>query len=232
MKKIYTLLVALLPLFATAQFTYDFSGDSAKVDYLGIDVDYDLEVVNLSSTNQTVRWRILSNAFPSSSWQDYVCDEVCYTPNKRWNDIILKGDTTFPIIHHIRMKVDTGLGTSTLCFFNPNDSANTLQCKTLSARALPDTTTAVAKVIARPTGSLSQNSPNPFISRTSINYELISNTGFIRVHDLTGKLVKQIPLSNQKGQVIISDHLDAGLYFYSLWDDNKMVASKRMQVIE
>lgn len=81
-------------------------------------------------------------------------------------------------------------------------------------------------------GSLSQNVPNPYISRTVINYEMKSEIGRLRIHDLTGNLVLEYILSAKSGQITISDHLDAGLYFYSLWDDREMIDSKRMQVID
>lgn len=230
MKKIYAVLLAVLPLLASAQFSYDFAGDSVTVDELGSDIEFNLNVVNLDPNNaQTVRWRITSNNFVSSEWEDYVCDVVCYTPNKRWNDIVLNADTTFPIIHHIRMRTDHGTGTSTLCFFDPTDSAATVQCRTLTA--ISDTTVSVEPVGVK-SSSLSQNTPNPFRNSTIINYELSSPNGYLKIHDLTGKLVREIPLTSSRKQVIVGEDLEAGLYFYTLWDNGKLAGSKRMQVVD
>lgn len=229
MKKIYAILLAFLPLMASAQFNYEFTGDSVVLDELGRDIEFDLEVVNLDPTNaQTVRWRIINNDFVSAEWEDYVCDVVCYTPAKRWNDIVLEPDTTFPIIHHIRMRTDHGTGTSTLCFFDPADSAATIQCKTITA--ISDTTVGI-EILQQQT-SLNQNSPNPFSNHTSIRYELSSSDGYLKIHDLTGKLVREFYLNSSRGQVIVDESLEAGLYFYSLWDSGQMVGSKRMQVVD
>lgn len=229
MRKLYILLFAFLPMIASAQFSYYFTGDSTKVDALGTDVAYDLVVKNLDTTHPiNLRWRIISNSFVSSEWKDYVCDEICYTPIIRYNDIVLNPDTAFPIIHHVRMKNDHGTGTSTLCFFDVADSANTIQCKTVTA--ISDTTVGITKI--KKEASLGQNTPNPFSHTAVISYELSGSAGYLKIHDLTGKLVSDIYLNNSKGQVTVGDKLDAGLYFYSLWEDGKMVASRRMQVIE
>jgi len=229
MRKIYMLLFGLLPLIAPAQFSYYFDGDSSKMGVLGADVEYDLVVRNLDTSHSlNLRWRIISHDFVSPDWQDYVCDEICYTPVKRFNDIVLSADTAFPIIHHVRMKTVAGTGTSTLCFFDVNDSANTIQCKTVTA--ITDTTVGITTV--RKEANLGQNIPNPFSSTSIINYELTSSKGYLKIHDLTGKLVNEIYLNNTKGQVTVGEKLDAGLYFYSLWENGKMVASRRMQVID
>ena len=232
MKKLYTVLIAFLPLISGAQFSYIFDGPAVKTDTLGKDVKFELSLISLDSTDSNlVKWRIVDNDFVNTNWKDYVCDYLCYTPNVRTNEFYLQPLDTFPIWHYVRMKSAFGTGTSTMCFFYPSDSANTVQCQTVTAIA--DNTApplSVNKVVPRSAG-LEQNAPNPFTSRTTINYELPSGNGSLKIHDLTGKLVKEFELSNNKGQVIFSDHLDAGLYFYSLWDDTKMIDSKRMQVI-
>lgn len=229
MRKIYAFILALLPIVASAQFSFEYADDSSKVDELGSDVAFDLVVKNLDPVNaKDVRWRIVSNDFVSTDWKDYVCDYVCYTPVVRSNDITLLPDTSFPIIHHIRMKTEHGTGTSTLCFFDVNDSANTIQCRTLTA--ISDTTVGVNTV--KKEASLGQNTPNPFNNVSVVKYELTESTGYLKIHDLTGKLVKEIYLINNRGQVTLGDQLDAGLYFYSLWENGKIVASRRMQVID
>jgi hypothetical protein len=78
---------------------------------------------------------------------------------------------------------------------------------------------------------LSQNAPNPFSSSTAIGYRLNSGEGSMRFHDLTGKLVLELPLNKQEGQIQLQGELETGMYFYSLWESGAMVDSKRMQVI-
>ncbi len=139
MKQLYIFLFALMPVLANAQsFTYEYNDDSSKIAHLGKDMEFDLNVTNLDANNPLdIRWRIVDIDFVSNDWKDYVCDEICYTPNKRFNDFTLSADTVFPIIHHISMNDLHGIGTSTLCFFDKDDSANTVQCLTLTAISTP-----------------------------------------------------------------------------------------------
>lgn len=353
MKKIYTLFIALLPLFAAAQFSYEHTDEDTKVKHLGSDISFNLAVTNLDASNpMDIRWRITSYSFVSSEWEDYVCDEICYTPNKRYNDILLKADTTFPISHYISMEDVHGMGTSTLCFFDKDDSANTVQCLTITAYSTPmllgdtlsvsgtnykvilgevytvsgttytlyadayvldaggtqylvidgdvyvfeggefvpyedefetvvlgttyhiingfaftkagnqytivgpykETTIAGAAAIVlngdtfvmhsgsyAPLGLeevaisesfLKQNTPNPFVRNTVIEYAYTGSEGTINIHDLTGKLVRQINLTSKTGKLTVGDNLQAGLYFYSLYSEGRIIDTKRMQVMD
>jgi hypothetical protein len=138
MKHLYLYLLACLPLLMQAQFTYEYNDDSVKIAHLDKDLEFNLDVTNLDANNpQDIRWRIVEIDFVSNEWADYVCDEICYTPSKRFNDFTLSADTVFPIIHHISMEEMHGMGTSTLCFFNKDDSANTVQCLTLTGISTP-----------------------------------------------------------------------------------------------
>lgn len=138
MKHLYIFLLACLPLMMQAQFTYEYNDDSVKIAHLKKDLKFDLNVTNLDASNpQDIRWRIVDIDFASSEWADYVCDEVCYTPKTRFNDFTLSADTIFPITHYISMQDIHGIGTSKLCFFNKDDSANTVQCLTLTAISTP-----------------------------------------------------------------------------------------------
>ena len=121
-----------------AQFTFEFTGEDTEVGYLSKDLEFFFQVKSLNSSSpQVLRWRIIENDFPSSAWTDYTCDVYCYTSTTRTNDITLKPDTNFPIIHHVSMNEIHGMGTSTICFFDPNDSANTIVCRTVVAYSTP-----------------------------------------------------------------------------------------------
>jgi len=81
--------------------------------------------------------------------------------------------------------------------------------------------------------SLSQNHPNPFSGQTSIDYNLKTDKGSLMITDITGKIVKEYALSGKSGQITISENLNAGMYFYSLKDNNKIVIDrKKMQVVK
>jgi len=83
---------------------------------------------------------------------------------------------------------------------------------------------------------LFQNYPNPFNPTTIINYELkITNYVKIIVYDILGKEVTK--LVNQKQnpgayQVDFSGiNYSSGVYFYTLFIDNKIVDTKKMVLL-
>ncbi len=79
---------------------------------------------------------------------------------------------------------------------------------------------------------LFQNSPNPFSQQTSIQYSIPTNTqsASIMVFDLTGKLIKTIPITSfGNGSITINgNELSPGMFVYSLIVDGKIVDTKRM----
>jgi hypothetical protein len=124
---------------------------------------------------------------------------------------------------------DTGTYVSTAFVWQVGDSANTVQEMVVTAKITSPTGIAD---IALGSATLLQNAPNPFKSMTTISYQLSGEKGKLTVQDLTGKLVKEIPLNQRSGIVAIQGNLNAGVYFYSLWENGAIIDSKRMQVID
>ena len=86
----------------------------------------------------------------------------------------------------------------------------------------------------RLTASLQQNIPNPYNQSTNIRYTLPKtfSSAQIIITDNSGKMIKQIPLSNaQQGSINIkSGTLASGSYNYSLIVNGKMIDSKKMVI--
>lgn len=83
---------------------------------------------------------------------------------------------------------------------------------------------------------LDQNTPNPFVSSTLINYELpFDMKALLKVTDVTGKLIKEYSLDGSKGihQLIIakSDIKATGVLYYTLESDH-FSETKKMILIE
>jgi Secretion system C-terminal sorting domain len=79
--------------------------------------------------------------------------------------------------------------------------------------------------------TLSQNTPNPFSEKTTINYTIPSNVNkaMLAIFDLNGKMLLQYNLQQGKNQLTINGNsLSAGMYLYSLIADGQEVLSKRM----
>ncbi|GAB4378080.1 MAG: hypothetical protein Kow0075_07570 [Salibacteraceae bacterium] len=141
-KLLYTItFIFITVISANAQFTFSRMGDSIAVRTLsenGVDIEFHLNLENNSGSDLQLRWRIMANDFPSSSWEDYMCDEICYTSAKRFKDWDMPSTmSSFQMIHHIRMYQTPGYGWSQVCMFDRNDSANTLQCVKVKAATSP-----------------------------------------------------------------------------------------------
>ncbi|HLP65465.1 tail fiber domain-containing protein [Flavobacterium sp.] len=80
--------------------------------------------------------------------------------------------------------------------------------------------------------SLEQNVPNPFENQTAINYTLPRNTqASLAIFDMTGKLIKEINLVNQKGQIIVqASEIGQGMFLFSLVSGNQEIITKKMIV--
>ncbi|MDR2057624.1 MAG: T9SS type A sorting domain-containing protein [Dysgonamonadaceae bacterium] len=80
---------------------------------------------------------------------------------------------------------------------------------------------------------LFQNYPNPFNQSTVIRY-ILPQTGRsaqIVISNTAGKIIRQIPLPNSGGTdsiTIEGGALSAGIYYYSLYVDNRLVDTKQM----
>lgn len=83
------------------------------------------------------------------------------------------------------------------------------------------------------TSALYQSASDFSTGQTAIRFQLPDDvtTAFIRIFDLQGKLVKQIPInSGQKSISFSNQELGSGVYLYSLVANGKEVATKRMKI--
>ncbi len=85
--------------------------------------------------------------------------------------------------------------------------------------------------------NLEQNYPNPFNPRTVIGYKLkVACFINLKIYDITGKYI--IDLVNQKQNAGIyqvdfsGSGLSSGVYFYSLYVDEKLIDTKRMILLK
>ena len=238
MKKIYVVLLSLLPLFSFGQFSVDWHTPETQDAEPGDDIGFDYTLTNTSTTDSIdLTWEFQHDLANSAGlWEDYMCEGifVCWPATKRTNTFTLGPGEEIDIYHPILTLNDDDTGTyvSTAHWWQADDSAATFQEMVV---------TAMVQEVGDPSGlddvfnteaSLGQNAPNPFKGVTMIDYALSSDAGTLKVQDLTGKMVMQIPLLQQNGTVTLQGELEAGIYFYSLWENGAMIDSKRMQVIE
>jgi len=80
---------------------------------------------------------------------------------------------------------------------------------------------------------LEQNRPNPFTDQTTIRYQLpedMSKTSLM-IFNLTGDIVEEIPLKENKGQITITaSEIGKGMFIYSLVNSGEVLATKKMVI--
>lgn len=112
-----------------------------------------------------------------------------------------------------------------------NDLSDRLEALEEMVNALAEGN-AVQNVELNATGSLLQNSPNPFNEKTSIQYVLPegAKNAVIYVNDMNGKAIKTVVLDKSRnGEININANtLGAGSYTYSLVVDGEVIDTKRM----
>jgi len=117
----------------------------------------------------------------------------------------------------------------TYCFYdnaNPSDDV----CFTVKYTA---TYTMGIHDLAKAKGSISNAYPNPAGSNVFVKYQMSddSQNGKIILHDMLGKVVKEIALNDKQGtsKIDVSD-INEGVYFYTYLIDNKAVSTKKLIV--
>ena len=81
--------------------------------------------------------------------------------------------------------------------------------------------------------SLDQNTPNPVSGSTTIRYHLPENitSAVLNITNAKGQLVKTMPLTSSSNQINVNTvALASGTYNYTLYIDNRQIASKRMVI--
>ena len=234
MKKIYALLFAVLPLIGFSQFEVRLSkSDTVQRAYVDKEIKIKMFVKNPSTATEALDlkwglgWDFAGTSTPN--WTNYVCEGIlCYSAEirkKEFNATLNPGDSV-EMYTYIAMDTDTGTGYSCLYIFDPTDSIGTVQTKCIYGTSYE--WPAGVEVVDED-AVLSQNAPNPFNDNSVINYEL-RDAGTLQIQDLTGKIIREMPLNAGSGQVNINQ-LQSGIYFYSLWENGQRIATKRMQVI-
>ncbi|MEQ9188801.1 MAG: hypothetical protein RLP15_13790 [Cryomorphaceae bacterium] len=239
MKKIYALLLSLLPLFSFGQFTVEWHTPDLKEGNPGEDIGFDYTLTNESTSDSIdISWKFTHDLANSSGvWEDYMCEGifVCWPATVRFNTFTLAPEQGVDMYHHILTlnEEDTGMYVSTAFIWQADDSVNTVQEMVVTAHVKMDEgdPTGLDPIFGQK-ASLQQNAPNPYKGSTIIKYNLAGDAGTLKFQDLTGKLVMEMPLNKQIGSVNVHGQLESGIYFYSLWENGAMVDSKRMQVID
>lgn len=154
-----------------------------------------------------------------------------YTANTLISDAIIPSNQriTFKASQTITLRPGFIAGKGS-CF-----AAAILECTPFTFNSSPPNVAlsiANSTVTASELPSLEQNYPNPFRGSTIIPYDIKSDyqNAHIELIDIKGNSIKRFQLSQSSGQILLTNQLKSGLYFYVLYVDGVMQASQKMLV--
>jgi len=93
-------------------------------------------------------------------------------------------------------------------------------------------TSLIIKDIRNNSNKLSQNYPNPCNENTIINFELLNDENAnIEISDISGKIIKIIPISKNRKQIILNaNDFNNGIYYYTLKSANSDITRKMIVI--
>jgi len=113
-----------------------------------------------------------------------------------------------------------------------NNNNNSLNNNNMNSNRSSNQNTSIGNNDVNNVSVLYQNQPNPFSENTLISYYLITNTttASIMIFDMNGTLFNTIPLHQfgKNSVQINAGILKAGMYYYSLIADDKVIDTKKM----
>lgn len=190
--------------------------------------DY-IYIQNTSGSTLNLSFQTITNTMDPIGWTVLLCTSngcYSYVPTAGSFGTILNGDSAHLNLHcgfvgiagtaEIKIKVyETG---------NPSNSIIvTYRYHAISASRIFENT-------GNNELSLSQNFPNPFSGSTTIKYNLEITNGVLIITDVLGKIVSENTLNNTIGEIRVGENLLPGIYFYSLYDRNKLISKNKMIV--
>jgi hypothetical protein len=163
---------------------------------------------------------------------NYFCWTYCYAPPVSQSpqpDSLYSGIPYTKFHGYFAPNGKSGAASITYTFFQATDSTNSAEITIIYHSDV----TGIGNVAVTGENKIAPASPNPANSSTVINYSLKSNVqdGKLVVYNMLGTLVKEVKLEEQQGTVRLNvAELTAGVYFYSLVADNKVITTRKLVV--
>lgn len=188
-----------------------------------------ITVRNVSASAKDVMVeRILNNLAPGHT--GYFCWDVCYgeTVNMSANPLTIQPSTdNYSFYCDVDPHGVMGLDTVCYRFFDANNASDNVEICLYF-----DIGTGIPSVNASQKNQLSVASPNPANTLSGINYytDITKNPKLV-IYDLLGGKVFEAKLVQKQGAYILNvADLNQGVYLYSLIENGKTVATKKLVV--
>ncbi|MBI3502326.1 MAG: T9SS type A sorting domain-containing protein [Bacteroidetes bacterium] len=226
--KIFTLLTALVlsASFMNAQTSFTFSCSQTFDTCSGSCTLYYMCSVTNNTSNTISVTQIIQSTNCPSGWYTTMCNvNGCFPSSVTSNTFTVAANSFETATYQIHTNTNLGTGTAQGRFEN---AANTSDGISFTLTGVNGSSTGVAS-FDNSNLTLSQNFPNPFSESTTIKYDLAQPDGKLIITDVFGRRIHEYKLNNVSGEVIVNE-MKSGIYFYSLYSNDKMISKNKMLV--
>ena len=190
--------------------------------------DY-IYIHNNTGSSLSLSFQTIGNTMDPLGWDVLLCTSYgCYSyvPSSGSLGTIANGDSA-----HLNLHAGfVGIAGTGEIKFRVYETGNISNADTITYRYHAVQASGISNNNLPEVIRLSQNFPNPFINFTTIRYNLDNANGNLVITDMHGKNVCEYKLSSASGEVIVTENLKPGIYFYSLFTHGQMISKRKMIV--
>lgn len=168
-----------------------------------------------------------------SGTENYFCWDICWSSvvNLSGPMSITAGDTVNYFYGDYKPYGNTGASIVRYRFF---DDANTSSYNEVYIKFNAGSCAAIADCyigIDEEEVAVTAAYPNPASDQITFEYNTNDNGGYIVISDLTGKLIRTMPIGSGATKSTLNlEGFNAGIYFYSFYVNNKQVSTRKFIV--
>lgn len=190
--------------------------------------DY-IYIGNTSGSALNLSFQTIVNTMDPLGWNVLLCTSsgcYSYVPSSGLLGTVLSGDSAHFNLHCGFMGI-AGDGEISVRVY---ETGNPTNADTITFIYHAVSTAGIFDHSENNVSALSQNFPNPFLTSTTINYNLEEEGGNIIITDVNGKNICNYILENKSGKLVVDLKLKPGIYFYSLYNKNNIISKNKMIV--
>ncbi|MCH2023183.1 MAG: T9SS type A sorting domain-containing protein [Saprospiraceae bacterium] len=187
--------------------------------------DYKTVFTNLTNSPLDIRWIRIDGSSNPSGWAITTCDYIqCWLPHVVTGDNQIPANGFFEFKTTVDPQSTIGTGTSTTIFFEPSDSAGTVQTHSVTHTHLGTLNTSSTQ---SPITAFNIY-PNPVNNSFNLEFFLLENTDItISIFNSLGQKVQNVGKKNFIGRNVLlvnTSDLSTGLYYVNAVTDQDMVS--------
>ena len=215
---------------ASAQIQMDNPPATVYGGYTQTSLDLHFNVINGNGSTMDIQMRRNVTSEVSGTYNSFCWGVNCYPPSVDVSSSAVSlgsGASESSFVAYYNPDGNPGITTVEYCWYEDGNQASTEVCTSVDYDA------SFANGIDNKdfVNEVSVAYPNPADNSTSLNYHVRGNRAELVVNDMLGARVLSERLTGQNGVAILNtSNLKNGVYFYSLFVDGEVVATRKLVV--